>query len=544
MSFDETTTLADVLASTTSVVESFKPVIREKLGEAMDFSLAMAFSNGKPTAVDLLEIAEEAGGEDGTALSAVDRAVVKSFIGVCAKWTSATFKKQKIRSEVGKYADIGAPSTFGKPSAWSKYQKGEEEKGPEGKAIRCGRPNDISWLNIQIMHPIFHELATLIDSGEPTTADYLFAAELCLHMPGAFVVENDRRDTINRIFNKHLGAAIGVHCIASQFDTDGTWVEAGTNVEYKNEKGKGDSDPYMQNAAYYIHYWAHNDSGPKRHCCPWILVEVLGQEIGMSGAVWACGEPCIQPISSNIPFLGAPADKRMSLQRARLCMALRHGVQSLSKFYSGDDITKLDPQAMFPYPRCFNYTPEGGGEQEIRFQYESPVFPGQKMLFACSAIVQGSQRQLLVKFTDQYSAEAHRVAANAGLAPKLYTVVEVSGLLMVVMEPIHNSHSWSSRGKESEASCLALQKFLTVYRDKGLVHGDLRAPNILVSNDDGCVRVVDFDWAGHHNFSMYPKPVNPEEKWANGVQVGNVMMMEHDEFMVRRLLNTNKEITN
>ena len=87
---------------------------------------------------------------------------------------------------------------------------------------------------------------------------------------------------------------------------------------------------------------------------------------------------------------------------------------------------------------------------------------------------------------------------------------------------------------------MALQHFLSVYKDNGLVHEDLRAPNVLVNNANGSVPVVDLDWAGQHNVSMYPKPVNPEGKWANLVQVVNVMMMEHNEFIVGELLKTNK----
>lgn len=106
-------------------------------------------------------------------------------------------------------------------------------------------------------------------------------------MPSVYPSENERRDIINQVLNDNLEIGIGVQSVAS-FNTGGTSFQSGVSLEYKNEKGMGKSDPYMESICYYIQHWSQKD-GPTRHCCPWILVEVLGQEIGLSGAVWACG---------------------------------------------------------------------------------------------------------------------------------------------------------------------------------------------------------------------------------------------------------------
>ena len=182
-----------------------------------------------------------------------DSPIAQAFLVRCGEWVKNKTKRSRILNAAELYQDVGAPSAFGKPSGWSKWQT-EQNDLP----IMCSRPSEKSWLNIRIMHPVFHQISDILENGKPTTTDYVMAAELCTAMPEAYVVENSRRDAINRIFNKYLASsassAIGVNCIANAFDTDGTSEEAGFNVEFKNEKGKDDSDPYMQNIGYYLQY--------------------------------------------------------------------------------------------------------------------------------------------------------------------------------------------------------------------------------------------------------------------------------------------------
>lgn len=73
------------------------------------------------------------------------------------------------------------------------------------------------------------------------------------------------------------------------------------------------------------------------------------------------------------------------------------------------------------------------------------MFPGQKMLFECSAIAQGGQCQLLVKCTDQHNAEATELPQSCVSCDGL------SGLLVVVRKPVHNLQSWNSRGKKKRS---------------------------------------------------------------------------------------------
>jgi hypothetical protein len=155
------------------------------------------------------------------------------------------------------------------------------------------------------------------------------------------------------------------------------------------------------------------------------------------------------------------------------------------------------------------------------------------MLFVARVGGAGDDRRVLVKFTDRYNERAHRAAGEAGLAPALHCVQEVSGMVMVVMDLVEGSRPWGR--SESEGARGQLREFLALFDRHDLVHGDLREPNVRVRGDK--VWVVDFDWAGTHGTDVYPVAVNPELKWAEGVQAAKPLRKEHDQYMVERLLS-------
>jgi RIO-like serine/threonine protein kinase len=88
--------------------------------------------------------------------------------------------------------------------------------------------------------------------------------------------------------------------------------------------------------------------------------------------------------------------------------------------------------------------------------------------------------------------------------------------------------------KASDNVRTQLQQFLEIFDRENLVHGDLRPPKILLCGEK--VRVIDFNWAGTHNSDKYPEAMNPTVTWADGVQVAQTMLKEHDRYMVESLL--------
>ena len=232
-------------------------------------------------------------------------------------------------------------------------------------------------------------------------------------------IEEERRDEVNEIFNKNIfidvSAAIVVSSVATG-TTDGTAREAGVNTEFKNEKVMGDCDPYLQNSAYYVHFWSdkgiENEEGkqygPQKHGCPWILVEVLGQEIGLSGAVFANGVPCIQPLTCNVPFLHAPMGKHLRTSQLRLCKALRIGAGLLSQWYSDPERNTVNDQAQYPYISKYN---DAAGT-EVSFEYEAFL----KGSVGSAKTERADVSDIIVKFVEFYGEEVHKKLLDEEMA--------------------------------------------------------------------------------------------------------------------------------
>lgn len=461
---------------------------------------------------------------------------IQAFLGTCSSYMNGSVVKKRKFQDFRRFQDLSTPSTFGKavadkPESWMQQQQQAD------KVIFCLRPMGSSFISVCLMNKVFAEIATVLSEGQPEPEDWKFQAELVASMASAFALENARRDEINKIMQKYIalpvGLSIGVRGVSGTNDSDGSsgQDEIMFNIEYKNEKGDGGADPYMQNTGYYAHYWAINKTNaPNRHCCPWLMVEVLGQEMGISGASFACNNACVQPLSTNVPFLDIPQDKRLQLMQGRLCMAMRVGFAALNEWYKSAalTLTEPDPQAQFPFQRSFHLLSTG---EHVEFTYQCLLHQHlMRPIFLATRNDTGEQ--IVVKFTASYSADygvdAHNSLAARGMAPQLLGHQEVSDITMVVMEYITDSISWPEAPAESQK--IRLREIVNTLHRLFFVHGDLRAPNVLVKGDG--VFLIDFDWAGRQGTARYPLHLNPDVEWHTGAGVGAVIEYVHDTHMV------------
>jgi hypothetical protein len=116
--------------------------------------------------------------------------------------------------------------------------------------------------------------------------------------------------------------------------------------------------------------------------------------------------------------------------------------------------------------------------------------------------------EVVVKFTAQYNAEAHRLLATKGFAPVLHACVPVcGGLFMVVMDRVPGELAWDLVQLEKPIPYDVYQDInhaIMLLHSNDLVFGDLRPSNIMVvSNGSGSDArshgvLIDFDWVGTH----------------------------------------------
>ncbi|KAI6094093.1 hypothetical protein F5141DRAFT_1017916, partial [Pisolithus sp. B1] len=119
-------------------------------------------------------------------------------------------------------------------------------------------------------------------------------------------------------------------------------------------------------------------------------------------------------------------------------------------------------------------------------------------------------KQIVVKFTGRHSCELHMFCADRRYAPALLGFEKLPGgffcVAMDLVQPaLPISHSLYTDKHPTWAG--QLRDLVESFHAEGLVHGDLRAPNI-ICNRNG-VKLIDFDWGRKQGEASYPDgPLN------------------------------------
>ena len=143
---------------------------------------------------------------------------------------------------------------------------------------------------------------------------------------------------------------------------------------------------------------------------------------------------------------------------------------------------------------------------EILAHFPGTDVPG-RHLYTAKRTGGDYKEEIVVKFTRRYSDELHIFCAKQGRAPALLGFERLpGGFFGIAMELVQIVSPRDGKRGELEKQLKAL---VTSFHDEGLVHGDLRSPNI-VCNDQGVV-VIDFDWGGKLGEASYPiSQLNPD----------------------------------
>ncbi|CDO74380.1 hypothetical protein BN946_scf184816.g3 [Trametes cinnabarina] len=129
------------------------------------------------------------------------------------------------------------------------------------------------------------------------------------------------------------------------------------------------------------------------------------------------------------------------------------------------------------------------------------------------------------------------------LAPKLHACVPlVGGPIMVVMDIVPGGKTaWKQYGKTQplpDPAADDIETALAVLGEKGLVHGDVRRPNVMtVQRADGKTggMLIGFDWAGKDGEVCYPSSLKKDVDWQPCVQPAQPIRPAHDWEMWRAL---------
>ncbi len=202
---------------------------------------------------------------------------------------------------------------------------------------------------------------------------------------------------------------------------------------------------------------------------------------------------------------------------------------------------KTQGPLLFPHFRRF--TADG---KDFELKYVTRLVPhhSEKAVFKATVQHDGQSHAVVVKFTATYCARAHKVAHGMGSAPKLWfcDVVESVGMFVVVMEFVEGRRVDDDKPHLPEKVIEPLRGAISALHDVGLVHGDLRGPNVIVSEGSGGKRamLLDFDWGGKEGDVFYPADINMQLTWHDDVKPGTLIRREHDVFMLGRWASAGK----
>jgi hypothetical protein len=145
--------------------------------------------------------------------------------------------------------------------------------------------------------------------------------------------------------------------------------------------------------------------------------------------------------------------------------------------------------------------------------------------------------EVVVKFTVTYNEHAHKLMAEHGFAPKLYSSVPmIGGRMMVVMERVQGTQMCDLRRRSLPSKLFDdIRKALDILHERNFVFGDLRNTNIMVldrANDKTRVELVDFDWVGIKGRDAYPACIRRSligTELSSGVSPCGLMEPGHDD---------------
>ena len=159
--------------------------------------------------------------------------------------------------------------------------------------------------------------------------------------------------------------------------------------------------------------------------------------------------------------------------------------------------------------------------------YQDAIWNENRFLFHAEV----QDKNVLVKFTRRYCTALHDFCASRGHAPKLLGYGTVpGGWNVVLMENVKHERNYAEYAPRYwEKWSQDLTDLVRGFHNEDLVHGDLRATNLIVpTNDLENIMLVDFDWGGIAERVSFPTWSINEELFDGDTLESLVITKEHD----------------
>lgn len=232
-------------------------------------------------------------------------------------------------------------------------------------------------------------------------------------------------------------------------------------------------------------------------------------------------------------------DDQQVLRVARLMQALRLSISELNTYYK--NLTPPDVQSGHIHPRfCPRINSFSFDGKEVPFTYIQPLeLDPSCVVFKVQRTDTGSP--LVIKFVRRYGEAGHRFMADRGLAPKLLSFQDLGdrydNLCLVAMEFVNGQTLHDVYGARPLPDTVkeAVRKGLEVLSEGGFIFGDLRRPNVMVT-EDGTIFFIDFDWVDKENSGFrYPCHLGGNVRANSGASDYELITKLHQDRMFDKL---------
>ncbi|KAH9906584.1 uncharacterized protein BXZ73DRAFT_60923 [Epithele typhae] len=273
---------------------------------------------------------------------------------------------------------------------------------------------------------------------------------------------------------------------------------------------------------------------------PSFVIGVDGPHISISG-IMITGKPIVQHLRDIWLSQDHHRDGEVLLENARVLYALKLALERLHTFYTDLPLPTTDAYRFFPLATRYS-APDG---RPVNLTYIDVLKkPGESSTVFLARLDVPEPRHVVVKFAERYGVRAHELLAEAGLAPALlyhgavWPGEDYHGHEMVVMEHVEGVPAFEPEWQSAAAP--EVERAMKILYDNGMVHGDLRPPNILLLHGweqgvEGRVRIIDFDWAGREGEVRYPGRLSKQVFPVDGIDDHSPITYAHDKGMLSLL---------
>ncbi|KZV87345.1 hypothetical protein EXIGLDRAFT_723782 [Exidia glandulosa HHB12029] len=441
-------------------------------------------------------------------------------------------------------------------------------------AILGGRPGSLSGPPLGVYDPIFPKFRRDCHApGDIPSHDIQLTAQFLLASQEFYEDAHERQLALSSILENLLvdghfmpSRLHGLNFVSdlhdtlrcSLFEPDDPGYELMCAFLGKSSNGDGGCDPLEQLSHQYRILCASPilDSLRRRTAMPIFLVSITGAQLLIAGGIFV-DRVVVSQLTETISLVPSPPLDDIDPERsseassfdahtrrvAHVLRTFRQYVRKLKAQYAqvtNETVPRVLDSPPWPHLTTVAHTdPVTHITTTLSWTYlnrlGSDVF--HSCVFEANLSIDGAasaEMKCIVKFTSRYADIVHRLLEKSGAAPKLRYCqwIDDVGQKVVIYDYVDHQSGCSYPKKAVDE----LEKAVKLLHANGLVHGDLRPPNVLL-DVDGTLKVIDCDWGGRVDLAKYPADINmdPDCGWHDGVHAGGSIMPEHDLYLINSL---------